>query len=151
MIWYLVKTSFRKTIQAMDFYNSIDVECYAPCHNVKTSNKKVKLSPLLPGYVFVKFQNKIDYNLVNLNPFTKDVVVYNYKPIAIVHSQMQRMINHVESIYNTNHFSNLSKGDLITVNHGKLEGVTGTIIEIRNNKIYLNIDSLPARVVISCI
>ena len=151
MTWYLVRTAFRKTIQAMDFYNSIDVESYAPCYKVKTSNKKVKINPLLPGYVFVKFQNNIDYNLVNLNPFTKNVVVYNNKPIAIIQSQMQRMINHVESIYDINHFYNTSKGDLITINHGKLEGVTGTIIEIRNNKIYLNIDSIPGRVVISCV
>ena len=149
MSWFLIKTAYRKTISAMDFYNSIDVECYVPFFKVNISNLKDSRKPLLSGYIFVRFQNNINYDLVNLNPFTKDVVVVNSKPIEIPQSQMQIMINHVESIYNNDHFSNVTKGDLIKVNHGKLQGVSGTVIEIRNNKIYLNIESLSAKLEIN--
>ena len=149
MTWYLIKTACRKTISAMDFYNSIGVECYVPFFKVKLTEQKESRKPFLSGYIFVQFQNKINYDLVNLNPFTKDVVVINSKPIEIPQSQMQIMINHVESIYNNDHFANVSKGDLIKVNHGKLQGVSGTVVEIRNNKIYLNIESLSAKLEIN--
>jgi len=149
MNWYLIKTGYRKTISAMEFFRSIDVECYVPLHEEKSSKGQLKIKPLLNGYIFVQFKNTIDYNLVNQNPFTKDVVVYNSKPIIIPESQMQIMINHVGSIYNDEHFSNVSKGDSIIVNHGKLQGVRGTVIEIRNNKIYLNIESLSAKLEIN--
>jgi transcription antitermination factor NusG len=145
MSWFLINTTYRKTVAAMDFYNSIGVKCYVPLYNEKLSKGQLKRKPLLNGYIFVHFQNKIDYNLVNQNPFTKDIVVYNSKPIVIPLSQMQIMINHVESIYNDSHFSDFSKGDSIIVNHGKLQGLSGTVIEIRNNKIYLNIESLSAK------
>ena len=149
MAWYLIKTLHRKTIFAMDFYNTIGVECYVPFFKVKLSTSKECRKPFLSGYIFVQFQNKINYDLVNLNPYTKDVVIINSKPIEIPQSQMQIMINHVESIYNNDHFSNVAKGDLIKVNHGKLQGVTGTVIEIRNNKIYLNIELLSAKLEIN--
>ena len=145
MAWYLIKTSHRKTISAMDFYNSIGVVCYVPVSKVTLSATKEIRKPFLSGYIFVQFQSKINYDLVNLNPYTNDVIVVNSKPIEIPQSQMQIMINHVESIYNNDHFANLSKGDLFKVNHGKLQGVSGTVVEIRNNKIYLNIESLSAK------
>tara|TARA_B100001093_G_scaffold444071_1_gene446814 strand:+ start:772 stop:1227 length:456 start_codon:yes stop_codon:yes gene_type:complete len=145
MAWYLIKTSHRKTISAMDFYNSIGVVCYVPFYKVNLSATKEIRKPFLSGYIFVQFQNKINYDLVNLNPYTKDVIVVNSKPIEIPQSQMQIMINHVESIYNNDHFANVSKGDLFKVNHGKLQGVIGKVVEIRNNKIYLNIESLSAK------
>lgn len=145
MAWYLIKAAHRKTISAMDFYKAMDVECYVPYYKDKTSTGKESRKPLLRGYIFIHFQNKINYDLVNLNPFTKDVVFINSKPVEIPHSQMQIMINHVESIYNNDHFSNLTEGDFIRVNHGKLQGVRGTIIEIKKNKIYLNIESLSAK------
>ena len=149
MNWYLIKTAYRKTISAMDFYKSIGVECYVPFSKVRLSTGKDSRKPFLSGYIFVQFQNKINYNLVNLNPFTKDVVVINSKPVEIPPLQMQIMINHVESIYTNDHFSNVTKGDLIIVNHGKLQGVSGTVIEIRNNKIFLNIESLSAKLEIN--
>jgi len=129
----------------MDFYNSIGVVCYVPFYKVNLSATKEIRKPFLSGYIFVQFQNKINYDLVNLNPYTKDVIVVNSKPIEIPQSQMQIMINHVESIYNNDHFANVSKGDLFKVNHGKLQGVIGKVVEIRNNKIYLNIESLSAK------
>ena len=59
---------------------------------------------------------------------------------------MELMITHVESLYNKNDFNAYSRGDIITINHGSLKGVNGKVIELRNNKIYLQIDSLSAQV-----
>ena len=149
MSWFLINTAYRKTIAAMDFYNSIGVECYVPLHNEKLLKGKLKRKPLLNGYIFVQFQNKIDYYLINQNPYTGDVFRYNSKPIEIPESQMENMINHVESVYDDKHFSNLNEGDYMTVNHGFLQGASGQVIEIRKNKIYLNIKSLSAKVEIN--
>ena len=146
MPWYLVKSNYRKTLAAKDFYDFLGLKSYVP--TIVLTNKKniAKRRVLLPGYVFINFKNKIDYNIINSNPFTSDVIKKNNAPIVIPDDQMQSMIDHVESNYNKNDFSSQHIGDTIEISHGALEGLSGKIIEIKNNKIYLQIDALKAKV-----
>jgi len=146
MSWYLVKTSFRKALTAKHFFDVLDVKSYVPCTQIKNKDNTFKKTPVLTGYVFVYFLNKIDFDIINQNPFTKDVIRRNSVPLVIPDAQMELMITHVESLYNKNDFNAYSRGDIITINHGSLKGVNGRVIELRNNKIYLQIDSLSAQV-----
>lgn len=144
MPWYIIKTNYRKTLLAHEFYQLNSLKSYIPTKRVKLENGRSKINLLLKGFVFLYFKDGINYNLINQNPYTSDVIRYNSKPIEIPELQMETMINHVESVYGDKHFSNLKKGDYIIVNHGILQGVKGKIIEICKNKIYLNINSLSA-------
>jgi len=146
MAWFIVKTKYRKTLAAKDFYDFLGIENYLPTALISNKEKKLKPKVLLPGYVFINFKNKIDYNIINSNPFTSDVIRKNNAPIVIPDDQMQSMIDHVESNYNKNDFSSQHIGDTIEISHGALEGLSGKIIEIKNNKIYLQIDALKAKV-----
>ena len=146
MVWYVVKTNYRKTLAAKEFYDSLEFKNYVPTILLSNKKNKAKRRVLLPGYVFINFKNKIDYNIINSNPFTSDVIKKNNAPIVIPDDQMQSMIDHVESNYNKNDFSSQHIGDTIEISHGALEGLSGKIIEIKNNKIYLQIDALKAKV-----
>tara|TARA_B100001093_G_scaffold519017_1_gene606026 strand:+ start:1368 stop:1823 length:456 start_codon:yes stop_codon:yes gene_type:complete len=145
MKWYLIKTKNKQTIKAFDYFNIIGVKCYIP-HQITIEKRRKKLIPLLNGYVFISFNDKIDYDLVNLNPYSTNVITKNGKPILIPEEQMRLMINHLESRYNSNDFKSHTVGDLIEINSGSLNGLSGQIIEIRNNKIYLQIESLSAKI-----
>jgi len=146
MAWFIVKTKYRKTLAAKDFYDFLGVENYVPTALISNKGKKLKPKVLLPGYVFINFKNYIDYNIINSNPFTTDVIRTSILPLVIPDNQMQAMIDHVESNYNKSDFTSHHIGDSIQISHGALEGLNGNIIEIKNNKIYLQIDSLQAKV-----
>ena len=145
MAWYIVKTTYRKTLAAKDYYDLLGVDNYVPTAIILKKGKKTP-KVLLPGYVFISFKNNIDYNIINSNPFTSDVIRKSNVPLVIPDNQMQVMIDHVESNYNKNDFTSHQIGDSIQISHGTLEGISGNIIEIKNNKIYLQIDSLQAKV-----
>lgn len=146
MAWFLVKTNYRKTIAAKDYFDLLELENYVPTTLFTNKKNKVSCKVLLPGYVFINFKKNIDYNVINSNPFTSDVIRRGNSPLVIPDDQMQSMIDHVESNYNKNDFSSHQVGDSIQISHGALEGLSGDIIEIKNNKIYLQIDSLKAKV-----
>ena len=98
------------------------------------------------GYVFISFNETIDYDLVNLNPYSTSIITKNGQPILIPEEQMRLMIDHIESRYSHKDLKSRNVGDFIEINTGSLNGLTGQIIEIRNNKIYLQIESLSAQV-----
>jgi len=146
MSWFIVKTNYRKTIAAKNYYDFLGVENYVPTALFTNKKNKIITKVLLPGYVFIFFKKNIDYNIINSNPFTSDVIRRSNVPLVIPDDQMQLMIDHVESNYNKNDFSSHQVGDSIQISHGALVGLSGDIIEIKNNKIYLQIDSLKAKV-----
>ena len=145
MNWYLIKTKYKQTLKAYDYFNHLGINCYVPCQIIKRK-KITKRIPLLNGYVFISFYNTIDYNLVNINPYSTNIIRKNGQPILIPEQQMRLMINHIESIYRQKDFKARNVGDIIKINTGSLTGLKGQIIEIRNNKIYLQIESLSAKV-----
>ena len=145
MKWYLIKTKNKQTLKAYDYFSLLGIECYVPCKtNIsKRGNKRI---PLLNGYVFISFNKTIDYDLVNLNPYSTSIITKNGQPILIPEEQMRLMIDHIESRYSHKDFKSRNVGDFIEINTGSLNGLMGQIIEIRNNKIYLQIESLSAQV-----
>ena len=146
MSWYLIKTRSKCTLKANDYFNRLEVKNYIPVRRSITTQNKIKITPLFPGYVFIKLPFKLDYDLINLNPYTTDVIRKNSTPIVIPDDQMDIMIKHVDSIYNNNDFKTYNSGDHISIEYGTLEGLKGQVIEVKNNKIYIQIDGLSAKV-----
>ena len=143
--WYLIKTKNKQTLKASDYFSLLGIECYVPC-KTDISKRGSKRIPLLNGYVFISFKEKIDYDLVNLNPYSTNIITRSGQPVLIPEEQMRLMIDHIESIYRQKDFKARNVGDIIKINTGSLTGLKGQIIEIRNNKIYLQIESLSAQV-----
>ena len=76
MKWFAIKTKAKNEFKARDFFSSFDIESYVPFFKTKRvwSDRIKKINtPAMPGYAFFKL-NKLDYNLINLNPYTKSVV-----------------------------------------------------------------------------
>ena len=142
--WYIVKTKRFKTMDAYFVFNNLGVDCFVPSFLKKTKKGLVK-TPLITGYVFVKLPEKIQYGLINRNPFTTDVIKVGNKAVVVPEIQMNTMINHLESIYKNSDFERYEAGDIIEISHGLFQGISGKIIEIKNNKIYLYLEATGSR------
>ena len=72
MSWFAAKTKFKGEFKALDFFKSIGVKSYVPYFKTKRvwSDRIKKVTvPAISGYVFF-YLPKINYELVNINPFT---------------------------------------------------------------------------------
>ena len=76
MSWFAAKTKYKGEFKALDFFSSIGVNSYVPSYTTKRiwtdRIKKIRV-PAITGYVFFEL-NRVDFNLINLNPFTKNIV-----------------------------------------------------------------------------
>ena len=69
MSWFAAKTKQKGEFKALDFFNSMGINCYVPSYVSKRvwSDRIKKITvPAINGYIFFEL-NKIDYNLINLN------------------------------------------------------------------------------------
>ena len=70
------------------------------------------------------------------------------KPAIIHESEIDIMKQHLEGVYTDISISSLIKGQLYEITEGPLAGKTGKIIEMKKNKVKLEITSLGMMVVL---
>ncbi len=76
MSWFAAKTKQKGEFKALNYFISIGINSYVPSYITKRvwSDRIKKVTvPAISGYVFFEL-TKIDYGLINLNPFTKNIV-----------------------------------------------------------------------------
>lgn len=76
MNWYAIRTKTKKEKHAKDYYSKLGVEAYVPTYTTKrvwSDRIKKTKAPAITGYLFFRLK-KIDFDLVNLNPYTTNVV-----------------------------------------------------------------------------
>ena len=76
MSWVAAKTKFKGEFKALDFFKSIGINSYVPSYKTKRvwSDRIKKVTvPAISGYIFFEL-SKINYDMVNINPFTKNIV-----------------------------------------------------------------------------
>ena len=95
MSWFAAKTKFKGEFKALDFFKSIGVNSYVPSYKTKKvwSDRIKKVTvPAISGYVFFEL-SKINYDLVNVNPFTKNIVKgLNGLPAIITEKEINTII-----------------------------------------------------------
>ena len=76
MCWFVAKTKHKGEFKALNFFNSIGINSYVPSYQTKRvwSDRIKKVTvPAISGYVFFELE-KINFELINTNPFTRNIV-----------------------------------------------------------------------------
>jgi len=151
MNWYAVKTKAKKEILAKDYYSAIGIEAYAPTYTtIKVWSdriKKIKVSAI-PGYIFLKL-NKIDFDLVNLNPYTTNVVrTSSGKPAVIPPNEVECLKKYLSGSEETNE-SFLSVDDVVSVGSGPFCNEIGMVEKFIQNKSLVLLKSLNIKLIVS--
>ena len=151
MNWYAVRTKTKKEILAKDYYLTLGVEAYVPTYITKKAwsdrIKKTKVSAI-PGYLFFKLK-KIDFDLVNLNPYTTNVVrASSGEPAVIPNNEIDCLKKYLSGSEQANE-SFLTIDDIVSIGSGPFCSERGVIEKFIQNKALVLLKSLNIKLIVS--
>ena len=150
MSWFAAKTKHGGEFKALKFFNSIGVNSYVPSYQTKRiwSDRVKKVTvPAINGYVFFELP-KLNFDLININPFTKNIVKSNGVPAIIKENEIATMKRYLngELLKAERNFYN---GQNIKICSGPFVFKKGTVNKVRDNKIVVNLESLNISLVLN--
>ena len=144
MSWFAAKTKRRGEFRALSFFNSIGVSAYVPSYQTKKywSDRIKKVTvPAITGYIFFEL-SKINFELVNMNPFTKNIVRDIDGQPAIIKEKEIATLKRYLSGDSINTKVDFYQGQKIKVNCGPFIYKKGIINKINCSKVIINIESI---------
>ncbi len=151
MCWFAAKTKRKGEFKAKDFFNSVGINSYVPSYltrKVWSDRIKKVTVPAISGYVFFELP-RIDFDLININPFTKNVVRgIDGLPAIIKDEEMVILKKHLNGEA-MNNGVDLQKGQKIKVNSGPFIFKKGTVDKISCNKVIITIESININLVLN--
>jgi len=151
MNWYAVRTKTKKELLAKDYYSTLGIEAYVPAYTTKRvwsdRIKKIKVSAI-PGYLFFKL-DKIDFDLLNLNPYTTNIVrTSSGKPAVIPNNEIECLKKYLSGSEQTSE-SFLTVDDIVSVGSGPFCSEIGVVEKFIQNKALVLLKSLNIKLIVS--
>ena len=151
MCWFAAKTKIKGEFKAKDFFISMGINSYIPSYvtrRVWSDRIKKVTVPAITGYVFFEL-NKINYSLINLNPFTKNIVRdIGGKPAIIKNEEIMSLKDYFDGKLITSNI-NLVKGQRVKINTGPFIFKKGTVNKMSCNKVIISIESININLVLN--
>jgi len=135
MNWFVAYTKTRSEFKAQEFFCKNEVSSYVPAYTARRQwsdrIKQVRV-PAITGYIFIQL-NRLNYPLINSNPFVRNVVknegvaiqIQN-KEIAVLKNALDKgIIKKEDFVY----------GDFVNIENGPFKNRKGTIESIEKNAI----------------
>ena len=144
MSWFAAKTGRHGEFKALDFFNSIGINAYVPSYQTKrywSDRIKKVMVPAIRGYVFFEL-SKINFELVNLNPFTKNIIRdFDGRPAIIKEKEIATLKRYLSGD-SINTQVDFYQGQKIKINCGPFIYKKGVINKINCSKVIINIESI---------
>ena len=151
MSWFAAKTKHGGEFKALKFFNSIGVNSYVPSYKTKRiwSDRVKKVTvPAINGYVFFELP-KLNFALINVNPFTKNIVRdIGGKPAIIKNEEITSLRDYFDGKLIASDV-NLVKGQRVKINKGPFIFKRGTINKMSYNKVIISIESMNINLVLN--
>ena len=151
MCWFAAKTKHKGEFKAMNFFNSIGVDSYVPsCQTKKIWSDRVKkvTVPAISGYVFFELV-KINFELINLNPYTKCVIRgIDGAPAVIKENEIAALKKHLSG-EPTNTEVSFYEGQNIKVCSGPFMLKKGIVNKVSDSKVMINIESININLILN--
>ena len=141
MNWFVAYSKTRNEFKALDFFKKLGVNAYVPSFIEKREwSDRVKkiLVPAISGYVFFE-TNKLDYSLVNSNPFLKTVLRRHGKAISICSKEIETL---KEALNSYSVSKEIQTGDSVKILSGAFKNRMGLVDYIDNNNLSVLINSI---------
>ena len=141
MSWFVAYSKTRNEFKALDFFKKLGVNAYVPAFTEKrewSDRVKKVLVPAISGYVFFE-TNKIDYNLVNSNPFLKKILRRHGKAISICSKEIKTL---KEALNGYSESNEIKTGDSVKILSGAFKNRMGLVDCIDSNNLSVLINSI---------
>ena len=148
--WFVLYTKPKQELKVVTELSKIGIFSYCPTVKMlkQYSDRKKKIEkPLMPSYVMVYIEECRRSTVFSI-PGIVRYLFWLGKPAVIHESEIDIMKQHLEGVYTDISISSLIKGQLYEITEGPLAGKTGKVIEMKKNKVKLEITSLGMMVVL---
>ena len=151
MGWFVAKTKNKGEFKAMSFFNSIGINSYVPSYQTKRvwSDRIKKVTvPAISGYIFFEIP-KMNYDLINLNPYTRSVVKNICgAPAIITEFEIATLKEHLSGGASNNK-SIFYEGQDVKVCSGPFIFKEGVVNKVGDNKIIIEIGSININLIVN--
>ena len=148
--WFVIYTKPKQELKVVTELSKIGIFSYCPTVKMlkQYSDRKKKIEkPLMPSYVMVYIEECRRSTVFSI-PGIVRYLFWLGKPAIIRESEIDIMKQHLEGVYTDISISSLIKGQLYEITEGPLAGKTGKVIEMKKNKVKLEITSIGMMVVL---
>ena len=148
MKWFVAHTKFRRELRAQESFSVLGVNSYVPVYEEKrewSDRVKKTSAPAISGYIFFQAE-KINYTLVNLNPYLKNVLRRFGKVVEIKSSEIDEMKNCLKNYTDEISFNT---GDTVKILSGCLKNKEGIIETVDGSFLTLLVNSIKVRLSLS--
>lgn len=145
VVWYAMKTTYKKELQAKEYLTSRGIECFIPMKQettTKQGRKTVVLKPAIHNLIFVKTNlEQLKDIKISLNYLHNHLTIENGNsvPIIVPTKQMEQFITAIthsleEVIYVDLTATQLEKGTPVRITDGKFKNYQGELEKIKGKR-----------------
>ena len=148
--WFVLYTKPKQELRVVDELSKIGINSYCPTVKMikQYSDRKKKIEkPLIPSYIMVYIEES-KRKLVFSIPGIVRYLFWLGKPAIVHENEINIMKKHLAGVYSSISISKLIIGQLYKISEGPLAGNTGKIVEMKKNKVKLELASLGMTVVL---
>ena len=148
--WFVLYTKPKQELRVVDELSKIGINSYCPTVKMikQYSDRKKKIEkPLIPSYIMVYIEESKRKSVFSI-PGIVRYLFWLGKPAMVHENEINIMKKHLEGVYSSISISKLIIGQLYKISEGPLVGNTGKIVEMKKNKVKLELASLGMTVVL---
>ena len=148
MCWFAAYTKSRSEFKALDHFTKRGINAYVPEYtDMRQWSDRIKKTrtPAISRYIFFELP-KINYDLINLNPYTRSVVKAFGSPIKIKDQEILSLRDALKNYTIDNCFE---FGDSVKIENGPFKNKTGKVDGVSENHIILLLNTLKIKLSLS--
>ena len=148
--WFVLYTKPKQELRVVDELSKIGINSYCPTVKMikQYSDRKKKIEkPLIPSYIMVYIEESKRKSVFSI-PGIVRYLFWLGKPAIVHENEINIMKKHLEGVYSSISISKLIIGQLFKISEGPLAGNTGKIVEMKKNKVKLELESLGMTVIL---
>ena len=151
MSWFAAKTKHKGEFKADDFFKTMGINSYVPSYKTKKiwSDRVKKVTvPAITGYIFFEL-SKINYSLINVNPFTRNIVRGIDGLPAIINEKEIKTLKEYLNGKSLMCSPSLYEGQKVKINSGPFIYKKGTVNKISCTKVVILIEAINISLVLN--
>ena len=148
MCWFAAYTKPRSEFKALDYFTKCKINAYVPEYTeLKQWSDRLKKTrtPAISGYVFFELSS-LSYELLNSNPFTRNIVKSFGDPITIKDKEIRLLKDALKSYTEKKDFQ---LGDSVKIQSGPFKNKLGTVDDVDENYITVLLNSIKVKLALS--
>lgn len=148
MCWFAAYTKPRSEFKALDYFTKCGVNAYVPEYikHIKWSDRVKKTrTTAISGYVFFEM-TEMNYPLLNMNPFTRNVVKSLGELVTIKSDEILMLKNALKGYTTKRDFQ---YGDSVKIGNGPFENKKGEVEEVNDTHITILLNSIKVKLSLS--